>query len=269
MRGGGWRCGSGRAWLRLVRASEARHERRVGGAEFAGRLEVAELRDGRAGGRVHGAREERDIRGHRGVGAQRAGYAEADPSEDLDGADAAAKLAIIAAVGERLKSTPGLGGQLLSSLGDINVEMISMGANEINLAMENGEVGGRGSNSWSSWKATKAGWLREKKINIILQVGLERNKEIPDTPLLTDISRDDLDRAALGDAGRSHIAIVGARHGAGADDRAGAQVPRIRSVRDELVEAEPHEAGIRAAGGAAAAPQRPGISGVRAVGSSA
>lgn len=72
------------------------------------------------------------------------------------------------------------------------------GANEINLAMENGEVGGRGSNSWSSWKATKAGWLREKKINIILQVGLERNKEIPDTPLLTDISRDDLDRAALG-----------------------------------------------------------------------
>ena len=33
--------------------------------------------------------------------AQRAGYAEADPSEDLDGADAAAKLAIIAAVGLR------------------------------------------------------------------------------------------------------------------------------------------------------------------------
>ena len=33
--------------------------------------------------------------------AQKAGYAEADPSEDLDGADAAAKLAIIAAVGLR------------------------------------------------------------------------------------------------------------------------------------------------------------------------
>lgn len=43
--------------------------------------------------------------------------------------------AIIAAVGERLKSTPGLGAQLLSSLGDINVEMISMGANEINLSL--------------------------------------------------------------------------------------------------------------------------------------
>ena len=33
--------------------------------------------------------------------AQRAGYAEADPTEDLDGADAAAKLAIMAAVGLR------------------------------------------------------------------------------------------------------------------------------------------------------------------------
>jgi homoserine dehydrogenase len=33
--------------------------------------------------------------------AQKAGYAEADPSEDIDGADAAAKLAIIAAVGLR------------------------------------------------------------------------------------------------------------------------------------------------------------------------
>jgi aspartate kinase len=43
--------------------------------------------------------------------------------------------AIIAAVGERLKSTPGLGAQLLTALGDVNVEMISMGANEINLSL--------------------------------------------------------------------------------------------------------------------------------------
>ena len=43
--------------------------------------------------------------------------------------------AIIAAVGERLKSTPGLGAQLLTALGDINVEMISMGGNEINLSL--------------------------------------------------------------------------------------------------------------------------------------
>jgi aspartate kinase len=43
--------------------------------------------------------------------------------------------AIIVAVGERLKSTPGIGAQLLTALGDINVEMISMGGNEINLSL--------------------------------------------------------------------------------------------------------------------------------------
>jgi aspartate kinase len=43
--------------------------------------------------------------------------------------------AIVAVVGERLKQTAGLGGRLFGALGDINVEMISMGANEINLSV--------------------------------------------------------------------------------------------------------------------------------------
>jgi aspartate kinase len=43
--------------------------------------------------------------------------------------------AIVAVVGERLKSTPGITGQAFGALRDINVEMISMGANEINLSL--------------------------------------------------------------------------------------------------------------------------------------
>jgi aspartate kinase len=43
--------------------------------------------------------------------------------------------AIIAVVGERIKQTPGVAGKILSAMGDINVELISMGANEINLSM--------------------------------------------------------------------------------------------------------------------------------------
>jgi aspartate kinase len=43
--------------------------------------------------------------------------------------------AIVAIVGERLKQTAGLGGRCFGALGDINVEMISMGANEINLSV--------------------------------------------------------------------------------------------------------------------------------------
>jgi aspartate kinase len=43
--------------------------------------------------------------------------------------------AIVAIVGERLKHTPGITGMAFGALRDINVEMISMGANEINLSL--------------------------------------------------------------------------------------------------------------------------------------
>jgi aspartate kinase len=43
--------------------------------------------------------------------------------------------AIVAVVGERLKETPGVAAQAFGALREINVEMISMGANEINLSV--------------------------------------------------------------------------------------------------------------------------------------
>jgi aspartate kinase len=43
--------------------------------------------------------------------------------------------AIIAVVGERIKQTPGVAGRVFTALGDINIELISMGANEINLSL--------------------------------------------------------------------------------------------------------------------------------------
>src|SRR5262249_27187373 len=46
------------------------------------------------------------------------------------------------------------------------------GGGEVNMAMERGEVEGRGSNSWASWKSTKPEWLRDKKLNMLVQVGL-------------------------------------------------------------------------------------------------
>jgi tripartite-type tricarboxylate transporter receptor subunit TctC len=44
------------------------------------------------------------------------------------------------------------------------------GGNQINLAMERGEVEAR-NNTWSSWKATKAAWLKDKLITVIAQAG--------------------------------------------------------------------------------------------------
>ena len=69
------------------------------------------------------------------------------------------------------------------------------GGNDINLAMEKGEVDGRGSNSWGSWKATHADWLSGHKINILVQIGLAKASDLPDVPLLIDLAANDEDRA--------------------------------------------------------------------------
>jgi tripartite-type tricarboxylate transporter receptor subunit TctC len=61
------------------------------------------------------------------------------------------------------------------------------GGNDISLAMERGEVAGRGSNAWAAWKATRSDWLRDKKINILVQIGLEKAPDLPDVPLMIDL----------------------------------------------------------------------------------
>jgi ABC-type phosphate/phosphonate transport system substrate-binding protein len=71
------------------------------------------------------------------------------------------------------------------------------GGNDINLAMERGEVAGRGSNAWNSWKATRPDWLRDKKINILVQIGLTKAPDLPDVPLLMDLAKNNEDKAAL------------------------------------------------------------------------
>jgi tripartite-type tricarboxylate transporter receptor subunit TctC len=71
------------------------------------------------------------------------------------------------------------------------------GGNDVNLAMERGEVGGRGSNSWASWKATHPQWLAEKKISILVQIALQRHPELADVPTMIELAKNDEDRAVL------------------------------------------------------------------------
>ena len=71
------------------------------------------------------------------------------------------------------------------------------GGNDVNLAMERGEVDVRGSNSWSSWKTTRPDWVAQKKINILVQIGLQKAADLPDVPLLMDLGANDEDRQLL------------------------------------------------------------------------
>jgi len=71
------------------------------------------------------------------------------------------------------------------------------GGGDINIALERGEVDGRGSNSWASWKSTKAEWLHDKKLNILFQVGLKRESDRPDVPLWSELAKTPEQRQVL------------------------------------------------------------------------
>jgi tripartite-type tricarboxylate transporter receptor subunit TctC len=62
------------------------------------------------------------------------------------------------------------------------------GGNTIQLAMERGEVDGRASVVWSGLKAGWPQWIAEKKVNIILQIGLAKEADLPEVPLLVDLA---------------------------------------------------------------------------------
>jgi tripartite-type tricarboxylate transporter receptor subunit TctC len=71
------------------------------------------------------------------------------------------------------------------------------GGNDVNLAMERGEVAGRCGWSWSSVVATHRDWLTAKKITILVQLGLSKHADLPDVPLVTDLARNDEERQIL------------------------------------------------------------------------
>jgi tripartite-type tricarboxylate transporter receptor subunit TctC len=71
------------------------------------------------------------------------------------------------------------------------------GGNDVNLAMERGEVAGRCGWSWSSVVATHKDWLDQKKIAILVQLGLSKHPELPDVPLVTDLAKTDEQRQIL------------------------------------------------------------------------
>jgi tripartite-type tricarboxylate transporter receptor subunit TctC len=68
------------------------------------------------------------------------------------------------------------------------------GGNQINLALERGEIQGRGTLSWSSVQSLKPDWYADKKIIPLVQVGPKKEPDLPHVPLLTDLAQDDVQR---------------------------------------------------------------------------
>ncbi len=80
-----------------------------------------------------------------------------------------------------------------------NMKVVSgyLGASEIWLAMERGEVDGQAAQTWATLHSRKPGWLKDKKIYPILQFALEKHRELPNVPLVMDLAKTDDDRKAM------------------------------------------------------------------------
>jgi tripartite-type tricarboxylate transporter receptor subunit TctC len=65
------------------------------------------------------------------------------------------------------------------------------GGNDVDLAMERGEVMGRCGWSWSSVIATHRHWLDDKKINVLVQLSMRKHPDLPNVPLIMDFAKND------------------------------------------------------------------------------
>ena len=72
-----------------------------------------------------------------------------------------------------------------------------VGSQIIDIAMERGEVEGKGSYSWANLKRTHPDWVRDRKLNILVQFGLQKEAELLDVPLVADLGRNDQERQVL------------------------------------------------------------------------
>jgi tripartite-type tricarboxylate transporter receptor subunit TctC len=68
------------------------------------------------------------------------------------------------------------------------------GSTEILLAMERGEVDGFCGIGWTFLKLRKGDWLKDKKLNILYQMSLEKHPELPHVPAIIDHARTPEDR---------------------------------------------------------------------------
>jgi tripartite-type tricarboxylate transporter receptor subunit TctC len=82
------------------------------------------------------------------------------------------------------------------------------GGAEIDIAMQRGEVEGRGNNTWAGYKATFQTAIKEGKLNVLIQTGLRKERDLPDVPLFLDLVRGDQEKELIADFMSRAVAIA-------------------------------------------------------------
>jgi tripartite-type tricarboxylate transporter receptor subunit TctC len=71
------------------------------------------------------------------------------------------------------------------------------GSREAMLAMERGEIDGSSSILWTNLESGYPSWITEKKINILVQIGTERDPNMKDVPLFSELATNPQDKQIL------------------------------------------------------------------------
>jgi tripartite-type tricarboxylate transporter receptor subunit TctC len=65
------------------------------------------------------------------------------------------------------------------------------GTGQINIAIERGEVMGRGGTTWASIQSSNKTWLEGNKLNLLVQFGFQKEVDLPQVPLLQEFATDE------------------------------------------------------------------------------
>ena len=71
------------------------------------------------------------------------------------------------------------------------------GAVDFLLAVERGEADGAAGVSWSTITAGKSDWVREKKINVMVQLATKKHPDLGNAPLVTEFAKNASDKGVL------------------------------------------------------------------------
>jgi tripartite-type tricarboxylate transporter receptor subunit TctC len=82
------------------------------------------------------------------------------------------------------------------------------GGAHIDLAMKRGEVEGRGNNTWAGYKATMPNEVRDGMLNVLIQTGLRKDRDLPHVPLFLDLVKGDAAREPIAGFMSKAVAIA-------------------------------------------------------------
>jgi tripartite-type tricarboxylate transporter receptor subunit TctC len=111
--------------------------------------------------------------------------------------DARAREVVMGATGAGTSSE--MGPILYNSLLGTRFKIVTgySGAEALNEAMMRGDIDGRANSTWASIKLTLLDAFKNGKVNVLVQMGLRKERELPDVPLLSELVTGDPKNEAI------------------------------------------------------------------------